>query len=619
MKVGLFGHRSRFNGINNKLTSDVWKKFHVVYNTEEDCEIDSLYFCTDCEHVIYNTSCDGNTNIFHRHRCTTSTGKERSSILVSTQEKEKLKRGCASFVSLDLRPYHSVDCEGFFLLACAIMQFGQKYPKATEKDLQKALPCRNTVKSIVGDIASEVRKQIRDILQRGKDVNGFGVTTDCWSDKFKHTTYMCITVHINTVELNGIRRHRYIIHLDEITEFVKSKQVLIHHICKIFAQYGFSEEDIRKFCIFLSDRGPNVRYGLEGFGLIRLNCYAHLINNLVKFMLEDPTVKSIIQSASTLASYLKNAGLNQHLKSTVKTYSKTRWNCVYVMLATIVKNHDGIFDVLSEKQRAMRKNDLLPMITVLNMCELTKICNFLETFKSLTDLLEGDINETLHYVWPSYYSIKELLEENPAAYDDNDPTETLINVLKRRGIEYMQKNASDFKPTIHHKVAAVLHPLMRALPKIDDSKRESIYKEVEEIIHTYKTNESSAPRIHQPQENSSLNRQPAVIRDFFVCDTNNNVDNSPSNDHRSELQKYLESNICMQDMDLKTWWFNNKNVYPTLFKVFVRYSSVPATSAPSERAFSDSGLVVTNRRSTILPANVNDIIIARNKLIKHSN
>lgn len=83
-----------------------------------------------------------------------------------------------------------------------------------------------------------------------------------------------------------------------------------------------------------------------------------------------------------------------------------------------------------------------------------------------------------------------------------------------------------------------------------------------------------------------------------------------------ELTTYLNQLAPKGDFDLRKYWFNNRHVFPNLFKLFLRISCIPASSAPAERVFSTCGAVVTDRRSSLLPKSVGEIIVCRN-LYKH--
>ena len=63
-----------------------------------------------------------------------------------------------------------------------------------------------------------------------------------------------------------------------------------------------------------------------------------------------------------------------------------------------------------------------------------------------------------------------------------------------------------------------------------------------------------------------------------------------------------------EDLQVLDWWKIHKKNFPHLFKVFQKYIHIPATSVPSERIFSLAGNVITEKRSSLLPRNVNLLI-----------
>ncbi|CAN0283615.1 unnamed protein product [Scytosiphon promiscuus] len=56
------------------------------------------------------------------------------------------------------------------------------------------------------------------------------------------------------------------------------------------------------------------------------------------------------------------------------------------------------------------------------------------------------------------------------------------------------------------------------------------------------------------------------------------------------------------------WWESKEEVYPTLSKVAFKYLAVQATSAASERLFSEAKLVLTDKRNRLKDDNVEDIV-----------
>ena len=54
-----------------------------------------------------------------------------------------------------------------------------------------------------------------------------------------------------------------------------------------------------------------------------------------------------------------------------------------------------------------------------------------------------------------------------------------------------------------------------------------------------------------------------------------------------------------------SWWKSRSSVYPNLARTARYYLCVPATSVPSERAFSLSGNIISKKRVRLHPDNVN--------------
>lgn len=70
--------------------------------------------------------------------------------------------------------------------------------------------------------------------------------------------------------------------------------------------------------------------------------------------------------------------------------------------------------------------------------------------------VESEKKPTLHHVWPFQVKIKKYLSNIP---NENN----LLSQMKRAGLQYMQKNETQFAMTKEHKIATFLHPYMKGL------------------------------------------------------------------------------------------------------------------------------------------------------------
>ncbi|KAL1426649.1 hypothetical protein MTO96_018121 [Rhipicephalus appendiculatus] len=82
-----------------------------------------------------------------------------------------------------------------------------------------------------------------------------------------------------------------------------------------------------------------------------------------------------------------------------------------------------------------------------------------------------------------------------------------------------------------------------------------------------------------------------------------------------EINAYSEEALLKKDSDPCDWWRTVGTFrYPCLAKLCPKYLPIPATSVPSERAFSVAGEVVSVRRERLLPHHVEQLIFLHNKI-----
>ena len=76
---------------------------------------------------------------------------------------------------------------------------------------------------------------------------------------------------------------------------------------------------------------------------------------------------------------------------------------------------------------------------------------------------------------------------------------------------------------------------------------------------------------------------------------------------KMEMNNYLCLEILSSENPLQ-WWHHHKRHFPHLSLMAKKYLCIPATSVPSERAFSVAGYIVNEKRSCLLPENVNILV-----------
>lgn len=310
-------------------------------------------------------------------------------------------------------------------------------------------------------------------------------------------------------------------------------------------------------------------------------------------------VKKIIDDTSSLVSYVRNSGLGNKCQPQLEKYVVTRW----IIYDT---NFTKLAQILLEKEEADRNADVMCKLTNIHRADLEIIAKFLKKFKDWTKQLEYEKKPTLWMVWPIFINLNKYLVEK-----DND--DDLIKSMKAIGRDYIEKNKSDFEPQMVHKISTVLHPLLKNIAITTAENRDRIYDVINDNIQKYNTN-TMTNALQETTVQGSANQD---ILDEFMGSISVQVSSVNLDNRIEELQRYLDAKLHPIDpfeFNLLGWWSGNRNSYPNLFRYFVSLAGITAASSPSDRRFSETGIILTAQRASLLPDS--DLILARNVFLE---
>jgi hypothetical protein len=89
---------------------------------------------------------------------------------------------------------------------------------------------------------------------------------------------------------------------------------------------------------------------------------------------------------------------------------------------------------------------------------------------------------------------------------------------------------------------------------------------------------------------------------------------SPSITSNLIIRQYLEMTLLNRKKNPLEIWKQYKNKFPDLYNMQLKYLCIPATSVPSERVFSKTGLITNDRRNRLSPKNLDLIIFLNSNL-----
>lgn len=104
------------------------------------------------------------------------------------------------------------------------------------------------------------------------------------------------------------------------------------------------------------------------------------------------------------------------------------------------------------------------------------------------------------------------------------------------------------------------------------------------------------------------NPKPANQPDSFLRSLIEKHSGVANGNFEMEISKYLLLADSTAEINPVTWWRANQRIFPTLSQLARNILGIPATSAPSERAFSAAGLLISAKRSSIDPWHAQQVL-----------
>ncbi|CAB5359578.1 unnamed protein product [Rhizophagus irregularis] len=149
-------------------------------------------------------------------------------------------------------------------------------------------------------------------------------------------------------------------------------------------------------------------------------------------------------------------------------------------------------------------------------------------------------------------------------------------------------------------IASLLDPRCKSLNFANESQKNQTKALFREI---YNEKRQELSTIQQQQSLSPDNTINSLLQDIFA------------NRHRRERQDEIDEYMMIEEIDVSTcpfkWWASQESRFPILSQLAKKYLAIPATSAASERLFSDAGNVMTVKRTNLSPTTFEHLIFCK--------
>ncbi len=181
-----------------------------------------------------------------------------------------------------------------------------------------------------------------------------------------------------------------------------------------------------------------------------------------------------------------------------------------------------------------------------------------------------------------------------------------------------------FELDLRHYTATLLHPRYRQLKGCSNTECEEVHsyvrEEMKRIIYESKQQQDTVS-----PEMKKRKVQVSILQEYE--DDNNNISDSSKLDDNSsgsedfaykavqsdELTRYLAMDLDKSKLSSNPleFWKEHQGIFPILSMLARQIHCIPASSAAVERCFSSTGFIVNERRTSLHPDQIDNIIVIR--------
>ena len=344
--------------------------------------------------------------------------------------------------------------------------------------------------------------------------------------------------------------------------------------------------------IVIRDNGSNMVKAMTEANLPSFGCFAHSLQLVVTDgILCQRGVRDLLAICRSIVGHFRHSSVACHKLAQIqenldlpqhklKQDESTRWNSTLYMIESILEQKMALAAYSTENSIAQ----LTPV-----QLELAKrIALLLSPVEKVTQSISKE-TATLSVVIPN---IRVLLRSWEKQDDDQG-----IRTMKEELIKLLKSRFAGIEENRLLSIATMLDPRFKdkffASNISKTTVKEMLEEEIEKIAlgedFLSQSRQEARPRTPSPPMQKRARKDTLLTMYTGIIEDSGSSSSSYSGD---KLELFLSEPL----VDYKTsspfkWWHDNKGRFPLLAQVTRRFLSATATSVPSERLFSQAGLV----------------------------
>ncbi|CAF1032271.1 unnamed protein product [Adineta steineri] len=573
------------------------------------------------------------------------------------------------WICSSIRPFNIVTDPGFKTFLETIVNISQEYQAPI--DIDDILVSPAALSNNIHKLAEYYRSLIRSVLIDQAESGTLAISPDLWTDKSRNVNYLSLTVYFVATDFE---LYTIDLCCTPYNEVDKTGESVLQTIRQQLHLYGLlSYMDDHKIT-FTSDREPIILKALKGQPVIyccahridsvlkrafyqtaqkrekkilnasttsakrqlteyQLICdsssdsssseddttapspskYVEAHTLLVDISLKAKEILTTITASKKLVKYVKLTGLNKDIEDLGGIVLKQ--NCIvkWLLLSNMLESIDASLEYI-RSIFLKSKNQYYFKLDHISMDGLKDLICLLKEFKNVSLQVQTGTRPSLHM---AYICINKL--ERHLNGTDVDKDGKFINIDDRHeGTDFFRKRLFQLLQCMFafdnkHIVAAALHPLYRKLTFATTYNKTFAYVYIREQVDEILGLNKQLMTFYEP-----LKKRHKTMEDQFA-DPDDQFDtqgvSSPSTNtfNYDELERYLQMNIedFYKQSNPLPFWRDHQSMFPALSLLARRLFSIPVTSVGVERHFSSVGLTITQRRSSLDPDTINDVLFVR--------
>ncbi|GBB86714.1 hypothetical protein RclHR1_01310010 [Rhizophagus clarus] len=459
-------------------------------------------------------------------------------------------------------------------------------------DLFYKVPCTKTLKEQISLAYEAGTEKVKNQLLQLENIS---LTLDTWSSS-AHIPYLGVTAHWVTSKFEP---YELLLSMEELP-YPHGAIEIQEHLIDLFDDWGISSKI----------NGSNVKKACSNMNIgERIPCIVHTLQLSVGKGLDIAKVESQIylfqqQKLQKNNEELEKEAENLVVLDVVKA-NNTRWNSTLYAFQRLIILKPAILmlktSLINDRSsRICRKGEKMEELypTSHEWKIIKEMVELLCPFESVTCLLSGATYPLIGLTYPSLCNLKEILEtEFILSFETN-----IAENCRKAILEDLQSRW-EFPQELCLK-GSFLDPRFKSLDFVSQEMREKIINQLQTEYKVLKNDLIPSIPVRSNENQSNL----TTMGSFWKKKNKRNV--TPI---KNEVQHYLNlpELPALEEYDSFTWWTTNKAQYPILYKMAMKNLSIPATSVPSERLFSDANNLVTPQRTRLDSSIINKIMFLK--------